>query len=149
MTTRKAIDAGNREKRRADLDDVEGVGQVDRTGVGSKGVEQRILDDDSKPERHQQDVAIISACGGTDDQPLQAISEQVEQWCQDQRSDVGIETQRSVREERREQRGSEQRAMREIDDVQDAVYQGQAERDERIDGAGHQSVEHRREQDDR
>ena len=54
-----------------------------------------------------------------------------------------------MREERREQRGRQQRAMREVDDVQHAIDQRQPERDQRIDGAGHQAVEQRRNEDDR
>ena len=67
----------------------------------------------------------------------------------DDRGEVGIEPEQPVCEERREHRGRQQRAVREIDDVQDAVDQRQPERDQRIDRAGHQSVEHRRDQDDR
>ena len=52
-------------------------------------------------------------------------------------------------EERREHRRGQQRAMGEVDDVQHAVDQRQPERDQRVDGAGHQAVEHRRNEDDR
>ena len=53
-----------------------------------------------------------------------------------------------VGEEGREHRGGQQRAMGEVDDVQHAVDQRQAERDQRVDGAGHQTVEDRRNEDD-
>ena len=53
-------DAGHGEERRADLDHVEGVGQVDGAGVGAKGVEQRVLDHDGEAERDQQDVAVLA-----------------------------------------------------------------------------------------
>ena len=56
-------DAGHGEERRADLDDVEGVGQVDGAGVGAKRVEQRVLDDDREAERDQQDVAVLAVRG--------------------------------------------------------------------------------------
>ena len=61
---------------------------------------------------------------------------------------IGIEPEPPIGEERREHRGGQQRAMGEIDDVQDAVDQRQPERDQRVDRASHQSVEHRRNEDD-
>ena len=142
-------DARDREERGADLDDVEGVGQVDRAGVGAKRVEQRVLDHDREPERHQQDVAVLAMRGRADDEALQAVAEQEEQRREADRGDVGIKAEQLVREERREHRSRQQRAVREVDDVQDAVDQRQPERDQRIDGAGHQSVEHRGNEDDR
>jgi hypothetical protein len=48
-----------------------------------------------------------------------------------------------MRKKRGEHRGCQQRAMGKIDDVQNAVYQRQAKCDKRIDGAVHQTVEHR------
>jgi hypothetical protein len=53
-----------------------------------------------------------------------------------------------VGEERREHGGGEQRAVGEVDDVQHAVDQRQAERDQRVDRAGQQAVEDRRNEDD-
>jgi len=53
-----------------------------------------------------------------------------------------------MRKECREHRGGQQRAVGEVDDVQNAVDQRQPERDQRIDRAGHQSVQHRRDEDD-
>ena len=70
---------GTREERRADLDDVEGVGQVDGARVGAKGVEQRVLDHDGEAERHQQDVAVLAVRGRADDEALQRVAEQEEQ----------------------------------------------------------------------
>jgi hypothetical protein len=46
-----------------------------------------------------------------------------------------------VGEERREQGGGEQRAVREVDDVEDAIDQGETERHQGIDGAGQDAVE--------
>ena len=60
MTTPKAMTRGSGEEGRADFDHVEGVGQVDGARVGAEGVEQRVLDHDGKPERHQQDVAVLA-----------------------------------------------------------------------------------------
>ena len=68
-------DAGNREKCRADLHDVEGVGQVDGARVRAKGVEQRVLDDHREPERHQQDVAVLAVRGRSDDEALQHVAQ--------------------------------------------------------------------------
>ena len=83
------------------------------------------------------------------DEALQAIAQQEEQRREPERRDVGIEAQQLVRKKRREHRGGQQRAVGEIDDVQDAVDQRQPERNERVDGAGHQAVEHRGNEDDR
>ena len=52
-----------------------------------------------------------------------------------------------MREERRIERGGEQRAMGEIDDVEDAVDQREPERHQRVDGAGEQAVEDRGNED--
>jgi hypothetical protein len=87
--------------------------------------------------------------GRTDDEALQAIAEQKEQRREPERRDVRIKAKQRVRKKRREHRGGQQRAVSEVDDVQDAVDQRQSKRDERIDGAGHQSVEHRGNEDDR
>ena len=140
---------GHGEERRADLDDVEGVGQVDGARVGAERVEQRVLDHDREAERHQQDVAVLAMRGRADDEALQPVAEQEEQRREPERREIGIEAEQLVREERREHRGGQQRAMREVDDVQHAVDQRQPERDQRVDGAGHQAVEDRRNEDDR
>ena len=81
--------------------------------------------------------------GRSDDETLQPIAQQEEQWCENQRRDIGIEPEQLMRKKRGEHRGCKQRAMGKIDDVQNAVYQRQAKCDKRIDGAGHQSVKHR------
>ena len=120
-----------------------------RAGVGAKRVEQRVLDHHRKPERHQQDVAVLAVRGRADDEALQAVAQREEQRREHDGREIGIEAEQPVREERREHRGGQQRAMGEVDDVQDAVDQRQPERDQRIDGAGHQSVEDRGNQDDR
>ena len=123
-------DARNREKCRADFDHVEGVGQIDRARVGAKAVEQRILDDDGEPERHQQDVSVFAVRGRADDEALQPVAQQEEQRRQADGRDIGIETEQLIGEERREHRRGQQRAMGEVDDVQHAVDQRQAERDQ-------------------
>jgi hypothetical protein len=147
MTTPKAMTRGT--ARNAVLHDVEGVGQVDGARIRAKGVEQRVLDDHREPERHQEDVAILAVRGRSDDEALQAIAQQEKQRREDHRGKIGIEPEQPVCKERRKHRGGQQRAVCEVDDVENAVDQRQPERDQGVDGAGHQSVEHRRDQDDR
>ena len=64
------------------------------------------------------------------------------------RSDIGIESQQAVGEERGEHGHGQQRAMGKVDDVQHAVDQREPERDQRVDRAGHQAVEDGRDEDD-
>ena len=37
--------------------------------------QQRVLDDDGKPERHQQHVAVLAMRGRADDEALQGVAE--------------------------------------------------------------------------
>ena len=69
---------GTREKGRADLDDVEGVRQVDGARVGAESVEQGVLDDDGEAERDQKDVAVLAVRGRADDEALQHVAEHEE-----------------------------------------------------------------------
>src|SRR5262249_50787877 len=62
---------------------------------------------------------------------------------------VRIEPENPVRKECRKHRGGEQRAMGEIDDVQDAIDQRQPKRDEPIHRAGQEPVEDGGNEDDR
>jgi hypothetical protein len=66
--------------------------------------------------------------GGADDETLQAIAERKEGRRDQQRGEIGIEPEFLIGEERGEQRGAEQRAVGEIDDMQYAVDQRQPER---------------------
>src|SRR6266568_3813540 len=77
------------------------------------------------------------------------ITKREEQRREPDGREVGIEPEETVREERREHGGGEQRAVRKIDDVQDAVDQRQPECDEPIDRAGQEPVEDGRNEDDR
>ncbi len=145
----EADDTRQRQESRPHFNDIEGVGQVDGAGVGAERVEERVLDHDREPERHQQDVAVLAVGGRPDHEPLQGIADKKEQGRQEHRRDVRVDPEKAVREEGREHRGGEQRPMREVDDVQHAVDQREAERDQRIDGARHQAVEQRRDEDGR
>src|SRR5262249_22200984 len=116
---------------------------------GAKGIKQHVLDHHREPERHQQNVAVLAVRGRADDEALQAVSEHEEQRCEHDGREVGVEPEPSVREERREHGGGEQRAMREIDDVKNAVDQREPERDEPIDRAGQEPVEDGGNEDDR
>ena len=78
-TTTKAMTARHREEGDAEIDDLEGVRQVDGARVGAKRVEERILDHDREPERDQQDVAVLAARGRPDDEALQAVAEREKQ----------------------------------------------------------------------
>ena len=85
---------------------------------------------------------------GTDDETLQAIAEREECRRDQEDGNIRIEPEFLVGEECRKQRRAQQRAMGEVDDVQHAVDQRQSQRHQRIDRAGHQSVEDRGEQDE-
>ena len=76
------------------------------------------------------------------------IAERKECRRQQERGEIRIEPEQLEGEEGREQRRGQQRAVREIDDVQHAVDQRQPKRDQRIDRAGQQAVEDRGDQDD-
>src|SRR6185369_3042398 len=87
----KGDDPRHGEKGRADLNDVEGVGQVDGTGVGTKAVEQGILDDDCETESDQEDIAVLAVCGRPDDETLQHIAETEKYRGQANGRDIGID----------------------------------------------------------
>ena len=145
---READDARHSEKGEAEVDRLERVRHVDGAGIGAKGVEQRVLDHDGDAERHQQHVAIVAVRGRTDDETLQRVAKDEERRRQQEGGNIGVEPERMKGEEDREHGGTQQRAVREIDDVQHAVDQRQPERDKRIDRAGQQAVEDRGNQDD-
>ena len=127
----------------------------DRMESPSQGFEiteidqQRILDDDRKPERHQEDVAIVAVAGRADDKALQGITEPEKQRRQRHRCEVRVEAKHFISKERGEHGRGQQRTVGEVDDVQHAVDQRQPERDQSIHCPGHQSVEHRRNEDGR
>src|SRR5262249_54573470 len=94
-------------------------------------------------------VAVLAMGGRADDEALQAVAEREEQRGEDHGRNVRIEPEQAVGEERREHGGAQERAMGEVDDVQDAVDQGEAERHQRVDRAGEKPVEDGRNQDGR
>jgi len=61
--------------------------------------------------------------GRPDDEALQAIAQNEERRRKQEDRQIGIEPQQPMRKERREQCGGEKGAVREVDDVQDAVDQ--------------------------
>ena len=61
--------------------------------------------------------------------------------------DIRIKTQKTEGKKGGEQRSAQQRAMRKIDNVQDAVDQRQSESNQCIDCADQQAVDDRRDQD--
>jgi hypothetical protein len=76
-----------------------------------------------------------------DHKALHAIAERKECRRDQKRGEIGVKPEFLEGEEGREQRGAQQRAMGEGDDVQHAVDQRQPKRDQRIDRAGHQAVD--------
>ena len=84
--------------------------------------------------------------GRLDDEALQHVAQREEDRHQHEDRDVGIDAAERVEKERRVQRQHEQAAVREVDDVQHAIDQRQAERDERVDRAHRQPVQHGRKQ---
>jgi len=145
----KRDDAWHGEKGSADFDHIEGVRQVDGAGIGAEGDEQCVLDDNREPERYQENVAIVAVTGQADDKALQGVAEPEKQHRQRHRREVRIEAEQLIGKERSEHGRGQQRAVREVDDVQHAVDQRQPKRDQGIHRPGHQSVEHRRNEDGR
>ena len=145
----EADDARHRKESDAEVNDIEGIVEVERARIGAKGIEQHVLDHHREPERHQQDVAVLAVGGRTNDEALQAVTQREEQRREHHGREIRVEPEEPVREERREHGGGEQRAVREIDDVQDAVDQRQPERYEPIDRAGQEPVEDGGNEDDR
>ena len=90
-TAAKPITRGTRQEREAEIDALEGVRHVDGAGVGAEGIEQRVLDDDGEPERHQQHVAVVAMRGRPDDEALQAVAEREEGRRQEEGGKVGID----------------------------------------------------------
>ena len=84
--------------------------------------------------------------GRANHQALQRVAEAEEDQRQRDDRDIGIDA-GLKREVDREHRRTQDRAMGEIDDVQHAIDQRQPDRDQRIDRAGHQAVEHGGSQD--
>ena len=143
--TTKTAREGNKPRQRnegeAEIDAFEAVSEIDRAGVGVEGVEERVLDQHRQSQRHQQHVAVVAVRCRPDHKTLQAIAEREECRRDQKRGEIRIKPEFLEGEEGREQRGAQQRAMGEVDNVQHAINQRQPERDQRIDCAGHQAVD--------
>ena len=134
---------------KAQIDAVEGIRQIDSARVGAEREQQRVLNDHRKPQRHQQHVAIIAVRGRTDDEALQRIADAKKGRRQQEDGEIRIDAERPIGEVGSKHGSGEQRAVGEIDDVKHAVDQRQAERDQRIDRAGQQTVDDGGSQDGR
>ncbi len=99
----KSDDARYREERDAEIEHREAIGQIDRAGIGMESIEQRVFDDDGEAEGYQQDIAILAMRGGPDDETLQAVSQNKEQWRQQEDRNVGVEPEQPIGEERGKQ----------------------------------------------
>ena len=117
----EADHTGQRQKSNPEVDDSEGVIEVDCAGIGAKRIEQHVFDHHREPERHQENIAILSVRGRTDDEALQAVAQHEEHRGEHNGREIRVEPEEPMREESGKHCGSEQRAMRKIDDVQDAV----------------------------
>jgi len=84
---------------------------------------------------------IVAVRGWADEETLQAIAEHKEERGENEGGEIGIEPEQRVCEERSEHRRREQRTMREIDDVENAVDEREPERHERVDGASQEPIE--------
>jgi hypothetical protein len=71
---------------------------------------------------------------------LERVAEREEEGREEGNGKIGVEPERGMRDPDGEHRPREERAMGEVDDVQHAVDEGEAERDERVDGAGEEAV---------
>ena len=130
--TEKGDRLGQRDQCHAQVQHFEGIFGVDGSRGGCPQPQRKIVDDDREPKRHQQDVLVAAVAGRLDDEALQHVAECEEGRHQHEDGDVGIDAAESVEKERRIQRQHQKTAMREIDDVQNTVDQGQAERDEGV-----------------
>lgn len=143
----KADNARHRQVGHAEIERLERVRNIDRARIAAKVVKQRVLDDDGNAERYQQHVAIAAVRRRTDDKTLQPIAKHEKERRQQKQRHVRVEPEQLEREEHGEQRRTQKRAMRKIDDVEDAIDQRQPKRDKRIDRAHQQTVEDGRNED--
>jgi hypothetical protein len=140
-------DLGQRQEGAEDLDDLEGIGHVDDARVGLEEKQREILDHDGEAERHQQDIFVPSVAGAADDAALQRIAEREHAGRYDQERHVRVDPELDVEIIDRVEAKHQQRPMGEVDDVQNAVDQRQAEGDEGIERTCRQPVQHGRNDD--
>lgn len=138
---------GQRDQRRPDLDRRQRIGRVDAARIGLEPDQREVLQHDGQSQRDQQDVLVLAMAGAVDHQPLQQVAQREHARHHQRQRRVGIQPQPLVEQIDRVQRHHQRRAMGEVDDVQHAVDQGQAQRHQRVHGAGGQAVEHGAEED--
>ena len=136
-----------RDQRRPDLDRRQRIGRVDAARIGLEPDQREVLQHDGQSQRDQQDVLVLAMAGAVDHQPLQQVAQREHARHHQRQRRVGIQPQPLVEQIDRVQRHHQRRAMGEVDDVQHAVDQGQAQRHQRVHGAGGQAVEHGAEED--
>ena len=88
-TSPKGNDPWNGEEGKAKINALKTVGKIDGARVGVKGVEKRVLDEHSKPQRYQQHVAVVAMRSRADDEPLQRVAEREESGREQQRGLMG------------------------------------------------------------
>ena len=136
-----------REEERPELDHLErGIG-IERAGVGAEEREEPVLQHDRQAERDEQHVVVVAVARRADDEALEAVAEAEHQGHDPDHRPIGIDVDQSEGAPDREHRDGEQRPVREVDDVQHPVDQGQPEGDEGVDRPRHQAVEGRLDQD--
>ena len=145
---RERDELGQRHQRRPERDHAPGIGDVDRLRVAGEEEQRGIVDDDRQAERDEQDVLVLAVAEMADEGAIEQVSEGKGARGDDGQRDIGVEPQRlSPEEKHRVHRQHEQAAVREVDDVQDAVDQREPDGDEHVDAAGHQAVDQPGEKD--
>ena len=132
---------GDRDQGAEDVDGGERVGRLDRPGVGAKDVQRDVLHHDGQSERDEQDVLVPAVARPADHESLQRVAQREHGAHHDGQGEERIDAEPGEQEVDAVQRDHQRRAVREVDDVQDPVDEGQPERDQRIDGALGQAVQ--------
>ena len=78
---------------------------------------------------------------------MEPIADQEERRNEDRQGEVGIDAELRLQEIRAVERQHQQAAVGEVDDVQHAVDQREPERDQRVDRADGEAVQHGRHED--
>src|SRR5207344_3099365 len=96
---------------------------------------------DREAERDQQDVLVTPVAEAADHQAIEEEAEDEGPADHQRQRDVGVDAQQPPQEEDGIHGQHQQAAMGEVDDVQDAVDQGETYGDQHIDAAGEQPVQ--------
>ena len=118
-----------------------------RARVALEQHQRQVLQHDRDAERHEQDVLVVAVAGAADHAALQRVAEREHRRHHDRQRQVRVDAEETLQAVDAVQRHHQRRAVREVDDVQHAVDQRQAERHQRVDRAGGDAVEQRREED--